>query len=67
MRHVRTAGRQAVTRRWAVMVFGAVMALTPLAAAADNTTGIGMSSTGDGVTVTPAWQAGNAQGDGSGR
>ncbi len=67
MRHVRTAGQQAGTRRWAVAVLGAVMALTPLGAASDSATGVGMSSTGSGSAVTPAWQAGNAQGDGGGR
>ncbi|GEM_PF-2220155 len=56
-----------IKRGFVVLALGAVVGVAPLASLADDTAGVGMSATGGGATIVPAWQQGNAQGDGNGR
>jgi hypothetical protein len=68
MGQTRVAKQRTVVRRGVLLlVLGAIMALSPIAAMADDNAGVGMGATSDAVTATPAWQQGNAYGDGNGR
>jgi len=51
----------------AVLTVGTVVAMAPGAALAQDTGGNGIGAATGGVTLDPAFQVGNAQGDGSGR
>jgi hypothetical protein len=57
----------AVRRGLAILALGAVIGLAPMVALANDYAGGTMVGTAGAGMPAPAWQVGNAQGDGNGR